>query len=362
MSGRFVDKMKRALLRILRCPGCMGKLSLETFESGPGREIMEGTLSCRGCGRWYPVINGIPRMLPISMINGELVRAFLARHSGRLPGKSKERAAPGARSLKERTAESFGFQWNVFSEMIRDYRPNFLNYIKPLKPSFFKGKLVLDAGCGFGRHTYYAAAFGAEVVGFDLSDAVEAAYRNCRKFGRVHIVQGDIYSLPFAKRFDFIMSIGVLHHLPDPKAGFMRLVGLMGKGTGIFAWLYGREGRWFKIHVVEGIIRKVTTRMPHRMLYYSCYIPAAIYHMSNKLYNLLSRHRVTAGLSAHLPFKGYARFPFIVKHADAFDLLATPVNNYYTKHEVEQWARDAGLRDVSITSIEGKSWRLFGKK
>ena len=354
--------MKREVLKILVCPVCRGGLELSVFSAeGNGGEIAEGLLSCKGCERWYPVTKGIPRMLPPGMINKSIMADFLDKHEGRLPRLGGEDAA-AIEKLKLRTSASFGFQWNVFSEIVKEYKKNFMNYIEPLKPGFFKDKLVLDAGCGFGRHTYYAAEFGATVVGFDLSDAVEAAYRNCRKFEKVHIVQGDIYNPPFSKRFDFIMSIGVLHHLPDPKRGFMQLVDLMRRDSSIFAWLYGKEGRWFKIHVVEGIIRKVTTRMPHRMLYYFCYLPAGVYHATNAFYNFMSGRRALDGIARRLPFKGYARMSFMVKHADAFDLLATPVNNYYTREEVERWGKDAKLRNVRVTSLGGKSWRLFGDK
>ena len=354
--------MKKSLLDIIVCPICHGGLDPENFSREKSKkEITEGILKCKKCGRWYPIINSIPRMLPLKMINKSTLDDFLEKYSRKLP-KAEGWSSNEAEKVKQKTSKSFGFQWNVFSEMFSEYEKNFLNYIESIKPSFFKDKLVLDAGCGFGRHTYYAAKYGAEVVGFDLSDAVEAAYKNCGKSKKVHIVQGDIYKLPFKKNFDFIMSIGVLHHLPEPKKGFMSLVSLMGKNSRIFVWLYGREGRWFKIHVVEGIIRKITTRMPHRLLYFFCYFPAGVYHLFNIIYNFLHKRKYTCKISKYVPFKGYAKFPLKVKHADAFDLLATPINNYYTREEVGKWARDAGLKNVSITSMEGKSWRLFGNK
>jgi SAM-dependent methyltransferase len=357
--------MKRSILRILICPACGGGLVLKNFSKSsknrPENEVMEGTLGCKKCNTFYPIINGIPRMVPPSMINQKTWRDFLEKHGEKTPAVSGKEVGEKGERLKKKTSESFGFQWNVFPKIRPEHEKNFLNYIEPIKPGFFRGKLVLDAGCGFGRHTYYAAKYGAEVIGFDLSDAVEAAYKNCGKMKGVHIVQADIYNLPFREKFDFIMSIGVLHHLPDPKLGFMKLVDLMKRNTEIFIWLYGREGRWFKIHVVEGIIRRVTTRMPHRMLYYFCYIPASIYQFFNLIYNSLNA-RGLSGIAKHLPFKRWAKFAFKSKHADAFDLLATPVNNYYRREEVKQWADEARLKNPRITSLEGKSWSLFGSK
>ncbi|MBN2331331.1 MAG: methyltransferase domain-containing protein [Candidatus Aenigmarchaeota archaeon] len=352
--------MKPGVLDILICPDCSGGLLAEAF-SKDENEMENGILSCRKCGMHFPVISGIPRMLPPGMINDSLMARFLDEYGDRVPKGMLGTGGKAPGELKRKTSESFGFQWNAFPVIRKEHEQTFLNYIAPLKPSFFRHKLVLDAGCGFGRHTYFSAKWGAEVVGFDLSDAVEAAYRNCGRMPGVHIVQGDIYNLPFRRKFDFIMSIGVIHHLPKPKQGFMRLVGLARKDSDLFVWLYGREGRWFKIHVVEGIIRRATTRMPHRLLYYLCYVPASIYHFTNMVYNFLNGHGAS-GIARYLPFKDWAKFAFKSKHQDAFDLLATPVNNYYTREEVLRWGRDARLRDIKVTSLDGKSWRLFGKK
>lgn len=393
--------MKLRMMDLLLCPHCRKQLKLHVFsESGNSykekitgpvcrhychlnnkklssrkridctecfkKEITEGLLTC-SCGRYYPIIGGIPRMLPDSLrddvVKG-LFSSFLEKHKKDLPSGIKELAMEDltSRKLKKKTLESFGFQWNRFREMFPEFRANFLNYIKPLKPEFFRGKLSLDLGCGFGRHTYYTAEFGSEVVGLDLSHAVEAAYRNTIKFPSAHIIQGDIYNLPLRNDFDFLFSIGVIHHLPDPKGAYMSIVKFAKKGSSVFVWLYGREGRWFKTRFVEGTIRQVTKRMPHRLLYQFCYFPAGLYQICNDIYNTLKKHRATAGLAEKIPFKGYAHFPFRVKHADAFDLLATPVNNYYTRKEVREWLSDAKLKKTWITSIKGKSWRAFGVK
>jgi len=123
---------------------------------------------------------------------------------------------------------------------VRILEENFQDYVYPLTPEFFAGKLGLDAGCGFGRHLHYATRYGAEVVGLDLSEAVLAAYRNNRESSRAHVVQGDIYRPPFARgTFDFIYSIGVLHHLPDPQGGFCALAPYIKPEGTLFAWIYG---------------------------------------------------------------------------------------------------------------------------
>ena len=45
-------------------------------------------------------------------------------------------------------------------------------------PDDLRGKLVLDAGVGAGRYADVISRWGTDVVGVDLSFAVEAAARN----------------------------------------------------------------------------------------------------------------------------------------------------------------------------------------
>src|SRR3989338_7881926 len=186
--------MKQRLLSYLACPFCGDSLEL-TIQQSEDEEITEGVLQS-ACGRSFTITRSVPRMM--TSLSG----------------------------LKQKTAKSFGFEWNTFVKMFTAYQENFLNYIAPIQENFFKDKLVLDAGCGVGRHTYWAAKFGArEVIGVDFSDAVDASYENTKNLPNVHIVQADIYHLPFKKEtFDFAFSIGVLHHLPDPEKGFQSII------------------------------------------------------------------------------------------------------------------------------------------
>lgn len=88
----------------------------------------------------------------------------------------------------------------------------------------FRGKRILDLGCGDGSYTVELSAFGAEdVLGIDpAAVAIEAARHRVASLqlaDRVHFETGNIYALDDLlkhRHFDCIVLRGVLHHLPDP--------------------------------------------------------------------------------------------------------------------------------------------------
>ncbi len=58
--------MKKELLKILRCPVCKGPLTVSVGEE-VGEEIIVGTLYCANCDERYPIVDGIPNLLPPEM-------------------------------------------------------------------------------------------------------------------------------------------------------------------------------------------------------------------------------------------------------------------------------------------------------
>ncbi len=59
----YNQTMKRSLVEILACPVCKGELELKV-EAEEGGEIITGTLRCPKCEVNYPVMDGIPNLLP----------------------------------------------------------------------------------------------------------------------------------------------------------------------------------------------------------------------------------------------------------------------------------------------------------
>ena len=215
--------MDRALLSLLACPRCGGDLTLSGEDGGHGR-IATGTLTCTGCGHSYAIANGVPRL------NEEL-----ADHQ--LLG----------------VARTFGYEWEAHHRgefedetlfgRTREQDWEMVLAGMGITEADVRGAVVLDAGCGSGRFCQLFADHGASlVIGVDMNDAVDAAARYCSAYENVHIVQANIFALPFkSEGFRLIWCNGVLHHTPAPADAHRSLARLVAPSGVLYVWVYPKR-------------------------------------------------------------------------------------------------------------------------
>jgi SAM-dependent methyltransferase len=329
--------MKEKLLDLLACPSCGGDILLAYASRYEEKEIIEAILSCQKCSREYKVTRGIPRFADLDKIEQD----------------------------KADTAENFGWQWTHFTQEDEKYAGQFLGWMQPVKPEFFADKIVLEGGCGKGRHTSLAANWGAkEVVGIDLSRAVESAFQATRQLPNVHIVQADIFKLPFKKAFDFAFSVGVLHHTPDPKKAFLSLASKVKKGGAVSAWVYGAENNEWITKYVNPIRTGFTSKINQPTLYQLSKLPTLGVFLASKLiYKPLNKG--AKPLAAKLFYNDYLNhlgtFGWREQHNIVFDHLVAPTAFYISKPEFEEWWKEIHARDVEIIWHNQNSWCGFGK-
>jgi SAM-dependent methyltransferase/uncharacterized protein YbaR (Trm112 family) len=309
--------MKYRLLDILHCPECWNfPLNLEIFKKQGfsfeekienikcanlcafekdgnkkdcnvcySEEIDMGVLFCNTCHKCYPIIEGIPRFNPdwyedfpqfIEMYKNELSKRVYTKW---MPEEFKE-----FKRFQGATKKSFGFQWLRYE--VTDREEDIKDFFSKtgITSEFLERKLILDAGCGMGRFLMVSTRSDNEVIGIDLSASIERAYKITKNLPFVHIIQGDLMRPPFREEaFDFIYSIGVLHHTPNTKKAFKSISRLVKKKGRISIWVYQlwvspelkvKYKRVFaKIQeLIFNNVRKITTRLPHKLLHYLCYI------------------------------------------------------------------------------------------
>jgi SAM-dependent methyltransferase len=333
--------MKLELLQWLACPACAGApFQLDITRSSDAEawhahvpsdrdgaegidldkrrvtEILDGTLTCPACGATYPIAGGIPRLLVD----------------------------------QERTRPASAHTWTTFDRAEPVWERNFLQHIAPLVPGDFLGKRVLDAGCGYGRHAWLAARWGAEVLAMDIApEAVDACYRNTEGLFGVHVIQGDIHQPPLRQhQFDLVYCLGVLHHMERARHGFRQLGGLLDTGGRLAVWMYGpRQG--FASAVNRGL-RVATTRMDADQLHHlSRAIARGLRVFSHTPYRALRPVPVLREVVTHLPVHDHHKWPFPVVVADVYDRLSIPVTILVTGEELERWFFEERYADIEVS-------------
>jgi SAM-dependent methyltransferase/tetratricopeptide (TPR) repeat protein len=108
---------------------------------------------------------------------------------------------------------------------------------------------ALIAGCGTGNHSIFTGQRfrGIRILAVDLSlSSISYAKRKTQELGMTNIeyAQADILKLgDIERRFDLIESVGVLHHLADPFAGWRTLLSLLRPGGFMYLGLYSEIAR-----------------------------------------------------------------------------------------------------------------------
>ena len=123
-------------------------------------------------------------------------------------------------------------------------------------PAGLEQPRILDAGCGTGVSTDYLCHLnpGASVLGVDISEgALAVARERCERSAAAERVaslrqeQRSLLDLEGEGPFDYINSVGVLHHLDQPEAGLRSLADRLAPNGLLHLFLYADAGRW-EIH------------------------------------------------------------------------------------------------------------------
>jgi 2-polyprenyl-3-methyl-5-hydroxy-6-metoxy-1,4-benzoquinol methylase len=194
--------------------------------------------------------------------------------------------------------------------------------------NFFKGKTVLECGCGAGPDTEILLKLGATVIAVDLT-GLDIAKENLKNNNEVLHVQASIMDLPFCKKaFDVVFCHRVLQHTPTPSDTLDHILQFVKEGGAVFVHSYAnsfvQRFRW------KYFLRPLTVRMN-----------------SEKLYNLILKYsrllyKITKPLEKFylgkmfnwmfMPFYNYCELPifkdkpeeFIINYGihDTFDALS----------------------------------------
>lgn len=338
--------MKKRLLELIECKKCKSDFDLHTFKK-ENNEIKDGVLICPQCKQYHYIIDFIPRILPKSIYYNP---QFKIRYNNKIKKLIKTEIylneKDSLKKLKKSNIKYFGHEWVHFDRHGFDdktYNKKFEKKIfhekTLLRKSEIKGKLILDAGCGNGRYTYQALNCGAEVVGFDLGPGVESAYNNTKQFKKAHIIQTDIFNLPFKKNiFDVVFTIGVIHHTGNSKKALASVLSpLKEKGTIAITCYHKGNVLW---EFNDWWFRKITIRMS---------VPKLM-----KLARFLAKTCRFCGLWIEKPVN--LLFRWEPNMSIMFDWYSAPIAHHHTYPEVYSWCKQLGIELKEDLRWEKREW------
>ena len=295
------DSQRRlqATLNELRCHTCRSALSTSSNE-----------VHCSQCDQTWPVVNQIPRFV------------------------SDEHLA------------SFGRQWNKYEVAHDDEDRATFSAKTGMPQQELAGLRVLDAGCGGGRYLKVVSQAGAAcVVGADHSNAVDKAAELCADLPTVHLLQADLKHLPLEpESFDFVFSIGVMHHDADTRRVFDAVARMVKPGGRYSVWLY-RRNQWWQELINSGL-RSRTTKWKSERLEKWCRRGAflgglpVVNRTLNKVINF----------SAHPSHEN--------RVCDTYDWWAPEYQHHHSVEELCNWFRAAGFENLTVLPPE-KTGRFY---
>ncbi len=273
-----------------------------------------------------------------------------------------------AENIAKDVVKGFGDEWKRFDQTALsadELEEMFENYFN----IFPWDKIELDAvgfdlGCGSGRWAKMVAPRVGTLHLIDASaDALAVAKRNLQSADNCHFHNASVAEIPLENdSCDFGYSLGVLHHIPNTKAGLQACVNKLKSGAPFLLYLYYRfDNRpvWFRaIWAGSEIGRRLIASLPHSLRYgFSQALAAAVYFPLARTARILERRGKNVD---NFPLAQYRHRSFYVMRNDALDRFGTRLERRFTKIEMRQMMEEVGLENITFSS--NSFWTAVGFK
>src|SRR4051812_32505198 len=191
-------------------------------------------------------------------------------------------------------------------------------FVEPHIPGFaefekWRGKRVLEVGCGIGTDTINFARAGATVTAVDLStESLSLASQRAKVFGledRITFFAADaekLSSVVPVQSYDLIYSFGVIHHTPDPARAVAEIGNFMTGSSELRLMVYAKNS-WKRIMIDAGLDQPEAQS--------GC--PVAYTYSHDEIRQLLSGFDVMSITQDHI-------FPFVVEKYVRYDYELAP--------------------------------------
>lgn len=267
------------------------------------------------------------------------------------------------------TVESFGEEWSKFNSFneqeISQIGNDYFDIVS--EKMLNQHSYVLDVGCGTGRWTKYVAERAEFVEAVDPSQAVISAANLLRDQKNVRVTQASVETIPFADNsFDFVFSLGVLHHIPDTFAAMQSCVNKVKVGGYFLIYLYynlDNRGIFYKLlFQISNIFRVIISKLPQKLKAFVCDLIAVFVYVPFVLLSkIVAKTPFLRKFVEYIPLSYYRKVTFNVIRNDALDRMGTPLEQRFSRTQVEEMLRKTGLTNIQFSN-KAPYWHAVGQK
>lgn len=256
----------------------------------------------------------------------------------------------------EKTVASFGDEWEKFSTFSEnEIQVAGDQYFDVLAGEDLQQLTALDLGCGSGRWTRYLSNKVRFIEAVDPSQAVFSAAHTHQDLKNVRWTQSGVDELPFADgSFDLIVCLGVLHHIPDTAGALKKATAKLKPGGRLLLYLYysldNRGLGYRSLFFLSNIIREVISRLPGALKRFVCDAIAALVYWP--LVTLARALKPLTSAYKKLPLAYYSDKTFRIMRNDALDRFGTPLEQRFSKSEIDQMLKAANMERITFSEGE----------
>lgn len=273
------------------------------------------------------------------------------------------------KNIDKKTLKSFGEEWTKFShfsdEEIKNAGEQYFDIVTAEMVN--ENSFVLDVGCGTGRWAKYLSPKVKFIEAIDPSSAVFSACKFLENTNNIRVTQASVDNIPFEdKSFDFVFSLGVLHHIPDAQQALNNAVKkLKDKGYFLLYLYYNLENRGLLYKMIFHIVnlkRKFISQLPSSIKTFVCDMIAFVVYFPLVCFATFIKFLFpNKKWYSKIPLSYYIGKSFTIIRNDALDRFGTPLEKRFSKKQILNMMTEAGLSGIIFSENE-PFWHAIGKK
>lgn len=263
------------------------------------------------------------------------------------------------KNIFDKVVQDFGEEWSHFDYSKNDKENLFLfkKYfdIFPKKIST-KKFTCLDVGCGTGRFSKILAPKVKHLTLLDPSKkALLVAKKNLKKFKNISFFNTSVSSMNFKKKsFDFVYSLGVLHHIPDLDLALRDINKILKKNGLLLIYLYYRfDNKPFHYKIIwkiSELLRYIISNLPFFLKKNICFLITVTIYLPLAIFcKILKKFKIKI---ENIPLNQYHDKSFYVMLTDTVDRFGTKYEKRYTRKEIREKLIKNGFEKVKFSKNE----------